>query len=294
MKKIVVALLMTIALLTGCQASRITEHNTKIVQVYNPFEYAFDVYAISGKKPETKEQSNDNRHQYSFATTSRLFTSGDSYNNGFEILEYTEGKLKTKYRLPNEKTDAIFPLAENDAYNLFFIADYSQSGLPMSKIVRFDDKNLYPYVYAVGMIDKGVIIDSDLYYTTYDAKMDCYALFRIALDNYENKPILIEDGLISGDLFAFNNQLAKTTDSKILYKNSQFDKASINYYDNDTGKLIQINPNSKNNNQLQLKVIDVEQNKVETIVENVIGLDFNSTIFKVYCMNEIRIVSLSK
>lgn len=266
------------------------------IMIYNPFIYKFISYNKKTFLPETRKinESEKNILQYSFNTKSEYYTSGDSYKNHFEIIKLNKGSIQSIYALENKETEAIFPLASDDKNIFFFKADYSNKGLPISKIVSFDNNTLNEFPNTTGLISDGAILNNLLYYTVYDEKKKTYSLYSLDFSNFSNIPELVKTNLEAKEIFVLNTKLYLSNKDTIYYGNDVFKKASENFYDVESNTLIQINPNPDNYNQLALKIINADNKKEIKAIDNVVGFSIEDYEITVYSYGSIEKVQLKQ
>ncbi|MGG7621543.1 hypothetical protein [Bacillus coreaensis] len=274
----------------------IEKDNDNLIQVFNPFINKFISYNTKTNLPEEDKSIADkpNTMQYSFNTKSDYYTKGDSYNFHFEIVKLEEGAVKSVYKLENEKTEAIFPLAI-DGKDMFFITtDYSNSEEPISTIVKYEDKSLKEYDNAKGNISSnGVIFNGKLHYTVYDKNSNSYSLFSLDYSQYTNEPELVQSNIEGRELFVLNNKLYVSNDKQIYTNDGDsFNKQGENFYNTESNTLIHVFY-TEGENQLSLKLIDAGTKEEIKIIDNVVGFNLEKGELVAYCLGEIVRVKLT-
>ncbi|WAM34348.1 hypothetical protein [Caldicellulosiruptor morganii] len=262
--------------------------NCKVL--FKHWNQRFVVYDLNIKK-EIKELTGGNYFGYSFNVKSDYYTVGDSYTNGFSIVECDGEKIKEIYRLKDQRWQAIFPLA-TDGKNTFFIVGYYKPA-PGHKIneryriiSKWDYKNrrLIEYQYTKGAICHGAIIGRFLYYTSYDFGKEQYKIYRLDITGVKNKPQLIGKFERLLGLYNINNKLYIWNDKEFFC----FSKPTEKIYFKQAFDVIY----TGNNNilvfytdsfaRIAADLIDVKSRIVKKTFTNVVAVNFEEDQVVVY------------
>lgn len=264
------------------------------VLVYNHFLQKFVKYNTLQKTGvPIQPQTRTGIMQYAFNTPSVYFTSGDSSDNNFSILEYKNGLVKEVYELEDKKNLGIFPLA-TDGVNYFFIkTNYAMESEIESVVVKYENNRLYEYVNTKGLISYGGLIDNMLYYTSYNSSTDDYTLYALDTLDYNAKPTVIKDNLISGEIIILNEKVYCTDKESIYSDEDKFNKRSINLSDPKHNLLIQLDP-SEDASFLVLTITDSKSKEIILSTDNVIGIDLNESILTVYTQGSVETINLQQ
>ncbi len=302
-KKVIFTTLLVLTCLTGCAFNTPATPNTETTAwnldngellAYDHFSQKFVKYnAIKNTGLPIEPYTGTGIIQYAFNTPSSYYTSGDSYNNHFSILEYNEGNITEVYKLEDEVNSAIFPLA-TDELNYFFIkANYADVNKTESVIVKYSDNQLYEYTHTNGAILSGALIDNILYYISYNYATSTYTLYALNISDYNNKPNIIKTGLVSSQIVVLNGQVYCTNNDTIYSDTDEFEKKSINLSDPVSNTLIQINA-SADLSQLQLTITDGKSKEILASVDNIIGIDLKKSLLTIYTQGAIKVIDLQQ
>lgn len=224
--------------------------------------------------------------QYSFSNQSKYYTSGHSYENGFEILKVNNNKIEHIYRPKDSEKVAIFPFASNNNINIYSFVTYDSNNKEMNRylIELQKENNLINYKEVDGLITSGVIIKDKLYYTVYNVENDKFSLYNITLGNYNDKPSLVTTNLESGDIFNCNDELYLSDEKYIYNDNNKFNKKHTNLFIKDN--LIQMYINEKGS--VILEVYNITKQKIIKKYSDAIGYDINNNELTIYCYGNME------
>jgi hypothetical protein len=230
--------------------------------------------------------------QYEFPNREPLYTSGDSKKNGFSVIAYEQGQVRTVLRAAADQ--GIFPIASDGKIRVVSLVRYDKSGLPVSRqLARLDGKELIPFRHVDGAVESGAIVGRELYYTVLVHPKDAsYGLYSLDVTNVEARPKLVDaapKGFIAekGFVFGYRGQLIS---SDLVGPGKPV--RSCGYYcylDDHSGLMFALYPNNKQD--LALDVVDLASKKLRAQTSGDI-VDFQVLGEKVAVYMTGRIVTL--
>lgn len=261
------------------------------ILLYDRYDQRFLTYDTSDFSIVEKNDT-PNYLQFEFNNiNSNIFTTGHSIENHYKIVQKEDKKISILYEMNDN--DAIFPLSYQSDEKMFFLkATYDEKGQELydRRIIcsfNMQEKKLVELEKTKGLrISSGTIVNDILYFTVYVSEMDRYKLYKIDTLNMQQIPILIESGLISGDIYNNNDRLWVSDDTK-LYEYQKdtnvYPKKALNYFYKD--KLLQIQPNLEGN--LELIVTDIASGQIENIINNIVDFRIVDKNLRMYTMRNI-------
>ena len=125
------------------------------------------------------------------------------------------------------------------------------------------------------------MIDTDtLYYKVYNKDIDSYSLYSLDLTDTRSTPLLNQENLISDDLLLTSQGIWISDNSNFYNNNKSFQKDILNYVHPDKDHIIQIGINQ--NNELILKIYNLENEKYITEVSNIVDFQTTSDSITIY------------
>lgn len=245
-------------------------------------------YNVTGKN------TTQNYMQFEFNDLkANIYTTGHSIENNYKIIEKKCDKTSVLYEM--KENEAIFPLAYKNEQIMYFLkTTYDSSGKEIYNdrvVCKFELKNkqLKELNATKGFLtSNAVIIDNLLYFTVYNEENNNYDLYRIDV-NEEDKTVLINTGLITGELYNNNGRLLVSNQDKIYdYEDNTiyFPKKILNYFY--LNRLFQIDIN--NEGDLRLTITNIETNKIENTFDKVVDVRVQND--KVYVYTTEQIIAL--
>jgi len=240
----------------------------------------------------TKLVNNINYFQYSSELKNDYLTSGDSITRGFEILYKSQSKISHIYT-DNNSNEALFPLVTQGDKKLFIKTIYNdQASTLTSSINLFTDKNvLVEFPNTKGNVEKGVLQGNTLFYSGYVEKDDTYSLFKLDITSLENKPELIRKGLISGDIYLYQGELYTSSKDSISNGKISYPRKFLNYFDDKSNLLIQIDVNSQAG--LEMTITSIKTKALIATIANPIDFEIFDGKVVVYCEGKIQEVKIN-
>lgn len=190
--------------------------------------------------------------QYGFATTSGVYTAGFSSGTGFRIVEAVGGRLSTLLELPDDQ--GIFPLASSGSRLLFTRSEYDAGREIGRSLVELVDGALVEDGRATGLVDSGVIVGDDLYYTVYVPATDDYTLHRLSLLDRSVPPEQLGSPLPEGGLFAHDSTVFTAQQGRLVSAGSSFECDHLCVFDDALDVLLRMRVNEQAG--LSLDVVD--------------------------------------
>ncbi len=289
-------IMLLILTITGCGSE---EAQMKRTQVDYPIcknensiilydRYSEKLLSYNTETYNVEERSNiQNFMQYEFNSGSDLYTAGNSLTNGFEVIQVKDKEIEVLYTMQDQESEAIFPLASHDGYDLFIVSEYDELGRETDrKVVAYNMDTFIEYPEIEGLISFGAILNDTLYYTVYMDEVTNYALYKIDLKDVHSEPIFLEDGLEVGELYVHGGELFKSSFKKIFSDSKSFERMPLNYFDDSTHALIQIFPTEEAN--LVLSVINTKTDEVMTRVTNIVDFKIQDESIVVYTLEGIE------
>lgn len=275
-------------ILSGCNQS-LTDlskyppiHNSDEKYLYNRFNQKILVYNTN-LNTVVKEITENNFFQYEFPQQTDIYISGHSFDNDFEVLKITDKKIQSLLKL--KKNEGVFPVANNENYHIMIRSFYDSNNIEIENLrilCGFDSENheLFNYENTSGLITKGVIDTDTLYYTVYNKDIDSYSLYSLDLTDTRSTPLLNQENLISDDLLLTSQGIWISDNSNFYNNNKSFQKDILNYVHPDKDHIIQIGINQ--NNELILKIYNLENEKYITEVSNIVDFQTTSDSITIY------------
>lgn len=184
-----------------------------------------------------------------------------------------------------KKNEGVFPVANNENYHIMIRSFYDSNNIEIENLrilCGFDSENheLFNYENTSGLITKGVIDTDTLYYTVYNKDIDSYSLYSLDLTDTRSTPLLNQENLISDDLLLTSQGIWISDNSNFYNNNKSFQKDILNYVHPDKDHIIQIGINQ--NNELILKIYNLENEKYITEVSNIVDFQTTSDSITIY------------
>jgi len=270
MKKVVRFLLLitaTVVILTSCNiaandtvtneiapdVSCITEDENWLpicadgqIYIYHQYEEKILSYdPVSMQIASVNKQPNF--YQFCFAKDNRIYTSGHSLTNNYSIISLHKDSFEKLLEFGAQ--ESIFPLSSSEDTFIFIHTYYDEDGheyVEQREICQLAynsaSKELPVYKNLTGlMITHGVCIGDILFFTAYIPSSNTYNLYSIGIGSLSDMPTLLEQELAAPELYEYNGELIKSTQSHIFINGDDYSKNSINYII--ANSLIQIGPN---------------------------------------------------
>ncbi|MFV0503523.1 MAG: hypothetical protein ACK5LT_06100 [Lachnospirales bacterium] len=178
-------------------------------------------------------------------------------------------------------------------------SNYEQEGLPLSKIIEFDNGYSTYKIYnnTEGYITGGEVYNDKIYYTLYNEDTGFFELKFIKYGSFNDTPNLIYENLKSGDLILVNGKLY-ISDSKKYYKYGELDntieysdyfkKVSENYTYKHKNLYFVININEKDSSSFNLDIIDGDTKEILKTVDDYISFKLEEEMLIIYTSNGIK------
>jgi len=254
------------------------QSDTQIV-LYDGFS---NLFVYDTKKQGVVQRSNvENYIQYGFNTPSRYFTAGHSFKLGFKVLRVTPSGIEIVLNLP--ANTGIFPLATDGKRKFFVMTHYGPSAVQERAVVVSleADYRLQEFPKTKrGSISGGALLDGRLYFTSYDSRTKAYGLYSLDYSDILAEPLLVEQGLKWGEVFAHAGRIYRSCKNYIFYGDNFFRRASMNHFFDQHGVLIQIY--SGRSGVPVLDVVDTASKKVLRRFSQVEGFTFIDNELVVY------------
>lgn len=156
--------------------------NKNEILLYNRFEQKLMVYDTK-KKEVAKTISEDNLFQYDFSPKSSIYTSGNSLENKFLVLDISKNDISILLDL--NENEGIFPFAQNEDSNFYLHTYYDQSGVEREqrKICSIIDGKIKEIEGPKGLISKGALFKNKLFFSVYNEEKNLYNIYTLNLDD---------------------------------------------------------------------------------------------------------------
>lgn len=260
--------------------------NENQILLYNDKEQKFFVY--DKEKKQADSTAGENYFQYRFQTPDvNVFTSGNSINNNFKIIEYKDDKINVLHTMG--KNEAIFPLAKKNSNELFFVKYYydkdGNEDINSREIVLYNKNNdKFTSIFKGDgiLISSGSYENKMLYFTAYNNEKDNYDVYKIKIGQ---KPEKIQEGALSPYINIYDGKLYVDTEFTVDGDGNKFQKA-VNYFFED--KRISF----FGENHL-IVISNIEDNSLIDAPENILGFILNEQgEMKIYKENEEIMLNL--
>lgn len=289
-------LLITIISLTSCttvgNVSRKTSDNTLIL--YHHYEQKLFSYDTN-KKAVIEMDKTPNLFQFNFANNSTIFTSGDSINNEYSLIQLSNNKITELLKLG--ENEALFPLASDEDIYFFIHTYYNKQGnekLDQRELLKIVEPtksvNMEVINQATGYhFTHGVCIGDTLFFSSYNPAKDDYSVYSIQYKQPNAKLELVKESLESPELYNYNGLLVTSDKHNIYIEEKAFNKSSVNYLYNNTVLGISVNSDS----DLELSLIDISNNETYYSMKKNVGFVYNAngtmTIYGEGVQDEIHV-----
>ncbi len=263
------------------------------IYVYAPWEQQLTSYdPQAGEVVATS--SGEDFFYYAFGTPSPLYTAGSSSALGFAVLEVGRTSVRTVATVGSD--EAVFPLATDGVRSFFVVYSYSRPGVESGRrIVRLEgDGSWQTYASFAGpseLVDKGVLIGDQLFYSVYDPAKDVHTVFSLPADDPGAAPTLERGGLGSGELYAFGGHLLVSDGTTIVGGPRDYRCASLCWFYDDPAVLAQITTEGAD---LVLSVSDAATGEELGRAPSVVGFSLESGTLVAYTRHGVQDIDLMK
>lgn len=254
--------------------------NENEILIYNRFEQKLILYDEE-RKQEVRHAERPNWFQYEFDPLSDRYTSGNSFTNGFSVIEVNE-KKQVKEILKLEDDEAIFPLACNEKYEIYTHSYYDEMGIEIDskrRLCILENGHITNIEGAKGLISKGVLKGSELYYSVYDKEKDRYTINRIDM-NEPDAVTCVKSDLICDAMIITKYGILYSDNDYFYMGDQRIKKMSLNYGFFESKYIYQIGINE--NNELVLHVFDLEEMEDIWVVDDIIDFEIAENEVIVY------------
>lgn len=235
----------------------------------------------------------ENTYQYEFNTSKRYYTTGNSENGNFKILEIVEGEVKEVYQMEQEE-DAIFPLAADEDRNLYYFLIYRGFLGEEREIVKMSTEGKLELCYKTNeKISDGAIVDNKLLYSVYKENTDTYDIYEMKIDGESGeKNNLVYEDVEGGELYKVNQSIYLEQNGKLHSNEKEFTKRIDNHFIEKYNILIQMDASKEG--ELICYITDIKEGTVKKKIKNPIDYKMEDGMIKVYCQNKTEEIKWNK
>lgn len=276
----------------GCQSSNLNKNvNHKLTDyvlkdgemfLYNIPLHRMGTYNLNDNRFCLLDET-ANLFQYSFIDGINFvdYISGHSIENDFCFLKSEGNRLNVVQSF--DQNTQVFPFARYKKDYMYLLQSETKSGW-VSDIAKMEQNQMESICSIPLKIKKGVFIGDHLYFTVYQEASDSFNLYEADMAG-EPEYELVEEGLVSDDIYCHNDELLISDNDKIYSHESTYQKMFFNQFLEDGIHLFQISIDDAGD--MQCWLTNLENNHCVVEQADVINYAIEPGQIIVYAKNKI-------
>ncbi|MGX8795294.1 hypothetical protein ACR6HW_04215 [Fusibacter sp. JL298sf-3] len=273
MSRVLISCACIIMFLVGCNAIERKDVEEEDYEIgYNPFVY--ELQKIYKSKVNTEDLiEGEQRFQYPIMGLENAYIDGDSIENDFGVIQLSEEGYDILYKIG--KYEGMFPIGFKDGKLYFTHTYYSSENAEFTekrRIAVLDLKTevIEEYVYTEGLTVGGALSNGVIYFAQYIPDQDKFVAKKIEIDDFKNRPEILQEGLESDLILAEGDQYFVEVNNKIEINGKAYDVGAENYLVKNY--LMQISLTE--GGDLKCSIYNIENGELELEVDQMLGLQW--------------------